>query len=145
LSYSDARLGQADEVSISKEEAEADPSPYPEADIVTEDGAQRSCGDHVDNIEVPGVAGIDGSGNEACFSGQGQSYAFQVNQPGQGAIFCDEDCWAKHGLLVVNCDGRRALGKPASTDMTEVEISDSCFCESVVQSNKVECRENQTL
>ena len=78
----DAWLGQADVAAIANEHREADLPPDPIADIVTDDGAGRSRGNDLGNIEAPGLAGINGRGNKYRLAWQRQAHAFQANHPG---------------------------------------------------------------
>jgi hypothetical protein len=77
----DAWLGQADVVAIANEHWKTDFPPDPIADIVPNDGAGRSRGDDLDDIEIPGLARVDGCGNEYRLAGQRQAHALQANHP----------------------------------------------------------------
>ena len=78
----DARLGQADVVPIANEHGKADLPPDPIADIVADDGAGRSRGDDLGNIEAAGLAGINGCGNKYRLAWQRHAHAFQADHPG---------------------------------------------------------------
>src|SRR5215831_18894843 len=72
----DARLGQADIASVADEDGEADFPSDPIANIVADDGAKGCRGDDLIEVQLSGLAGIDGSCNQDRLAGQWQSHAF---------------------------------------------------------------------
>jgi hypothetical protein len=102
----DARLGQADVAAIANEHREAGLPPDPIADIVSNDGAGRSRGNDLGNIEAARLAGINGRGSKYRLARQRQAHAFQANHPATAnePYFMSRVAGPSIGFLfIVNC------------------------------------------
>jgi len=84
LSNLDARLAQSDIAAIANEQAEANFPPNPVAKIVADDGANRRSSNDLIDIQMPGLAGVDGCGNEDRLAGQRQSHALKADHASHG-------------------------------------------------------------